>query len=829
MTRFHRSVLHRAGNTTSIKNVFPSESRCATQTFRKNVESAKPWFSLKGSVCALLLAMGGVGSLNVASALEAPGAKAELSGCEKTPESRYYGSDDFENWTCRTIGEEGSVGLINMDVSRELLEHGDRPRPEIREDAVVIGRVVRYKKGENPQTYNLGSVSIGAGARAEAHGVAIGENAASHGDPSDPSSKKLRYGRDDRFQIVKQYDTDHRYGAIAIGDQAMTHIESEVVIGTYAGKGAQGIPNAFDSGRQRDFWLYSLGSSVMVGADAGRDATYRGAVFLGTRAGQSSQGVFITAIGEGAAYGLNGNRNIAIGENALGKVLPYLENVDIRDGSNFIAAEGDANFAAGSIAGAASRGSNNTFIGESAGVLFVGDHNIAMGASSGFLTQGSGNVLLGRHATGSAEGFYYSGSGRVENADTPYAIVNDAVSIGSESNVRGDNSVAIGHTSTADKAGIAIGTNAIATTAGGVAIGKGAVEGAANPIASATIKGATYQYAGIAPESVVSVGNVGTERQITNVAAGRISATSTDAINGSQLFAVHRAIEMLNAAATAPAPTPAPVLATDGGGAGDGASANGGGSWNLQINGDTPTIVAASATVGLNAGSNIQLAHDGNNVSVSTTPNIKVDSVKADTVTANSVTTDSIITNSVTAGTVAAADALRITDGPALSSVGIDAANKIIINVAEGEQDHDAVNVAQLNRSTRDLSERIDRISNSYNGQVGPGVNDRTEQVVSGLNERIGKVASGLNARIDRVAAEADAGSASASAIANLPQAYVPGKNAFAIATAGYRGQQGYAAGLSRVSPSGNWIVKGSLSGNSRGHLVYGAGVAYQW
>ncbi|WP_242113383.1 hypothetical protein, partial [Luteimonas aquatica] len=61
-----------------------------------------------------------------------------------------------------------------------------------------------------------------------------------------------------------------------------------------------------------------------------------------------------------------------------------------------------------------------------------------------------------------------------------------------------------------------------------------------------TIDGTTYSYAGTAPTSTVSVGAVGAERTITNVAAGRVSASSTDAVNGSQLHATNTAIENLS-------------------------------------------------------------------------------------------------------------------------------------------------------------------------------------------------------------------------------------------------------------------------------------------
>ena len=66
-----------------------------------------------------------------------------------------------------------------------------------------------------------------------------------------------------------------------------------------------------------------------------------------------------------------------------------------------------------------------------------------------------------------------------------------------------------------------------------------------------TIRGTSYNFAGTSPTSTVSVGSAGKERTITNVAAGRISAASTDAINGSQLFAVASASDTLSTSAGA--------------------------------------------------------------------------------------------------------------------------------------------------------------------------------------------------------------------------------------------------------------------------------------
>jgi trimeric autotransporter adhesin len=61
-----------------------------------------------------------------------------------------------------------------------------------------------------------------------------------------------------------------------------------------------------------------------------------------------------------------------------------------------------------------------------------------------------------------------------------------------------------------------------------------------------------YTFAGANPAGVVSVGSAGNERQIQNVAAGQVTATSTDAINGSQLYATNQAINSLQTGGAGP-------------------------------------------------------------------------------------------------------------------------------------------------------------------------------------------------------------------------------------------------------------------------------------
>ena len=86
-----------------------------------------------------------------------------------------------------------------------------------------------------------------------------------------------------------------------------------------------------------------------------------------------------------------------------------------------------------------------------------------------------------------------------------------------------------------------------------------------------------------------------------------------------------------------------------------------------------------------------------------------------------------------------------------------------------------------------------------------------------------------VNNRINKVADDADAGTAAAMATAGLPQAYLPGKSMVAVAGSTYRGKQGYAVGFSAITDSGNWIIKGSASGNSKGRFGATVGAGYQW
>ncbi len=115
----------------------------------------------------------------------------------------------------------------------------------------------------------------------------------------------------------------------------------------------------------------------------------------------------------------------------------------------------------------------------------------------------------------------------------------------------GQNAVIVGDmtSSASGQNAVALGAGAAANTANSVALGAGAVTQQAVATSTTTIAGQTYGFAGTQPVGTLSIGALNNERTLTNLAAGRISQSSTDAINGSQLHATNVALEKLDTVA----------------------------------------------------------------------------------------------------------------------------------------------------------------------------------------------------------------------------------------------------------------------------------------
>ena len=211
-------------------------------------------------------------------------------------------------------------------------------------------------------------------------------------------------------------------------------------------------------------------------------------------------------------------------------------------------------------------GVNNTAAGTSA--LAMGNsskalmnESIAIGHSAE--AQRTWSTAIGTRAKASevrsqAIGYEALASGYKSNAigSGAQATNNHSVAMGSSALASGDHAQAFGAgaqatnvrsnafgsdaNAAADHA-LAIGDHANATHLNSIALGTGSTTSGATAQSSATIAGHTFGgFAGVgsAANGSVSVGKAGAERQIKNVAAGEISATSTDAVNGSQLYSV---------------------------------------------------------------------------------------------------------------------------------------------------------------------------------------------------------------------------------------------------------------------------------------------------
>ncbi len=166
--------------------------------------------------------------------------------------------------------------------------------------------------------------------------------------------------------------------------------------------------------------------------------------------------------------------------------------------------------------------------------MAIGDPNTATG---------TGSVAVGANETANSG----AGAGAVAIGSGNTATGQGSVALGNASQATGAGALAFGDTATASVAkGVALGTGATATNANDVALGAGSVTTAPNTGVTA-LYGGTAAGVATGASGVVSVGTSGNERQIQNVAAGRITATSTDAINGSQLYTVGAGVNALGA------------------------------------------------------------------------------------------------------------------------------------------------------------------------------------------------------------------------------------------------------------------------------------------
>ena len=359
-----------------------------------------------------------------------------------------------------------------------------------------------------------------------------------------------------------------------------------------------------------------------------------------------SKGVASTAIGAMARSW--GNNSLAIGSQAGA----YGEKSTALGDTNTVGF--DMTNAALSGASAGALGKGNKVYGNNA--YAIGSDNTVGTATVTETTEANGDkikkVTAGTVKGNTAGAFGYKNTITTDNS---YAV-------GNNSTISGDNGMVLGNSATVTGAnGLALGNNTKVANDNAVAIGNGSETAAAVATPSATINGVTHNFAGTNPASTVSVGKAGMERTVTNVAAGRISATSTDAINGSQLFAVKTEVEK-----------------------------------GVSYAGDVKAAGAADNKFTRKLGEQTNVVGGVTDATKLTDNNIGVVSNGTDTLNIKLAKTLTGLDSVTAGGTTINNGGLTVNGKNYVSPNGINANNQKITNVADGTNSNDAVNYGQL-------------------------------------------------------------------------------------------------------------------------------------
>ena len=524
-------------------------------------------------------------------------------------------------------------------------------------------KYTKYDKTTNTQATADRAIAIGQGAKSNTvDSIAMGTGAnvvAGKNYKGEDFTHGIAIGSNALSQGIQgvaigNSAAHYRDNGVALGNNAKTHAMDGIAIGNNAESGIQNDPQ------------YKVNNSVAVGNSA------RAHGGSGVALGNDTYALGGSSVAAGNAAWALGERSTAIGNNAH--------------------SEGYGSIAMGREASALS-----TQDGDKKNVVAIGDDAQATGSRS---------IALGVSAQA---GTLERVRDRTVYKDNPELItklkaqkeVTDAVAIGSEASVQANE-------------GLALGSNATVNNVRGVALGAKSETAAPVSTASETINGLKYNYAGGTADSTVSVGNNSTKRTITNVAAGRVNAQSTDAINGSQLYGVANAVGNVANSTTnilggnAQVDQNGTITMTNIGDTGKNTvheaikSANQG--WELQVDGrKVKDVKAPNRTVNFKAGKNIALQGSGDNVTVATVDDARF--------------------NSVTTGNVS------------MSTRGINAGGNQITNVQSGGDTlTNAANIGDISRIAAKYDKYLQRGAATYeangNGKINmTGTNGLTAEV----------------------------------------------------------------------------------------------------
>ncbi|AOA58800.1 ESPR-type extended signal peptide-containing protein [Acinetobacter larvae] len=515
-------------------------------------------------------------------------------------------------------------------------------------------------------------------------------------------------------------------GAILISTDAMANLSLDG--GKAEGTGTIAIGRSAVAGSTQK----NANESIAIGVDAIADGDQSIALGANTRASGRSA----VAIGGDDVDKLAQDATLSKKYTSItgGKLQSgNYQNTTAKEGSTAVGVQAFATGDFSSAYGLTSKATGD--VASAFGVMATATAKGATAVGSVSTASADGATAIGMNSTASGKNAVAIGAGNAAGQGAQ-ALADRAVSIGFQSKASLASTIAIGADSLVSVAGgTALGTESRVNGQNGLALGTAAqvtqnnavaLGASANTVTNATaenqadVAGISYQgFAGQAKDSgmQVSVGRQGQERQIKNLAAGAVHANSTDAINGSQLYATQKVLGNL-------ATSNIQYL-------GGNSKLNQDGTISYSNIGGTGknTVDAAIATLNTSskaaktqvvAGDNIvvteELGNDGQSIyQVKTAKDVSFDQIKLGETSID-------------------ASGIRIDQGPSVSVAGIDAANKKINNVAAAElaaDSKDAVNGSQLFETNQNLN----RVTNTANDALKEAAKHTT--VVAGDNVEI--------------------------------------------------------------------------------------------
>ena len=449
------------------------------------------------------------------------------------------------------------------------------------------------------------------------------------------------------------------HSSIAIGGNDVDLVKSDLQAAV-PGFWAAGAQNKFERETAALYPGTTLGSAALSTSQYRSNTASIGAASIAMGAMTQSFGIGSTAIGVNSMSKGVASTSIGVIARSWGKNSLAVGSQAGAYGDKSTSL-GDTNTVGfdmtdGTTSGAASSavGTDNKIYGNNSYV--IGGGNTIGSATITETTEANGDKIK-KVTAGTVKGSTAGAFGYKNTITTDNAYV-----VGNNSTASADGAMVLGSSaSVTGKNGVALGNNTKVANENAVAIGNGSETAAAVATPSATINGVAHNFAGVNPASTVSVGKAGAERTITNVAAGRISATSTDAINGSQLYAVTSEVDK-----------------------------------GVAYAGDVKDAAAAANKFTRKLGEQTNIIGGVTDTSKLTDGNIGVVSNGTDTL--NIKLAKDLKVDSVTAGnTVINNNGLTVGGNTYVTNNGINANSQKITNVAAGTDGTDAVNLNQLN------------------------------------------------------------------------------------------------------------------------------------